>query len=75
MQPYGNRAGDSGVVAYEAGTDFIRVRFTNGDTYLYTYESAGAHNIEQMKELAAAGRGLSTFVSRTVKGMYAAKSR
>lgn len=68
-------AGDSGVVAYEAGPDFIRVRFRNGDTYLYTCESAGAYNVDHMKELAAAGKGLSTFVSRTVNGMYAAKSR
>lgn len=75
MQPYQNCAGDSGVVAYEAGTDYIRVQFVGGDTYLYTYRSAGAHNVEHMKELAAAGKGLSTFISRTVKGMYAARSR
>lgn len=52
MQPYRNLAGDSGVVAYETGADFIRVRFIGGDTYLYTYRSAGARNVEQMKLLA-----------------------
>lgn len=73
MQRYRNLAGDAGVVAYETGSDFIRVQFTDGDTYLYTYHSAGAPNIEHMKELAAKGKGLSTFISRTVRGMYAAK--
>ena len=53
MQRYRNLAGDAGVVAYETGIDFIRVQFTDGDTYLYTYQSAGASNIEHMKELAA----------------------
>ncbi len=74
MQPYQNLAGDSGVVAYETGSDFIRIRFKGGDTYLYTCQSAGAPAVEQMKALAAAGRGLSTFISRNVKGMYAEKA-
>ena len=73
MLPYGNVAGDSGVTHFDPGPDFIRVRFVGGETYLYTYESAGAYNVEHMKQLAAAGEGLSTFISRTIKGMYAAK--
>jgi len=75
MEQYRNLAGDSGVVAYESGLDFIRVQFTSGETYLYTYESTGANAIEMMKTLAEQGRGLSTFISRTVKGAFAAKSR
>lgn len=73
MQPYRNLAGDSGVVSYETGPDFIRVEFTGGNSYLYTYRSAGAGIVEEMKILAERGRGLSTFISRTVKGMYVAK--
>jgi hypothetical protein len=64
MQPYGNRSGGSGVRAYEIGPDFIRVQFPRGEPYLYTYESAGRDNVERMKELAASGRGLSTFISQ-----------
>ena len=75
MQRYQNLAGDSGVVAYETGLDFIRVQFTGGETYLYTYDSAGADAVELMKTLAEQGRGLSTFISRTVKSAFAAKSR
>lgn len=75
MQLYGNLAGDSGVTHFEPGADFIRVRFVGGDTYLYTYQSAGPDNVEHMKQLAQAGRGLSTFISRTIKDMYEVKSR
>ncbi len=75
MEQYQNLAGNSGVATYESGLDFIRVQFTNGETYLYTYDSAGADAVERMKTLAEQGRGLSTFISRTVKSAFAAKSR
>jgi hypothetical protein len=74
MQRYRHPTGDTGVVAYEAGPDFIRVQFAGGEIYLYTYESAGAPHVEHMKELAARGEGLSTFISRTVKKRYALKT-
>jgi hypothetical protein len=64
MQPYMNLSGDSGVRAYEVGPNFIRVQFQNGDPYRYTYESAGRDNVERMKQLAASGKGLSTFISQ-----------
>ena len=41
MKRYGNRHGNSGIAAYEMGADFIRLRFTSGNVYLYTYDSAG----------------------------------
>ena len=75
MERYRNLAGSSGVVAYEIGPDFIRVQFIGGEIYLYTYESTGAYAVEQMKTLAGQGKGLSTFISRTVQDAYAAKSR
>lgn len=55
MERYTNRGGDSGVVGYEIGNDFIRVQFSDGSIYLYTYASAEASNIEQMKKLARNG--------------------
>jgi hypothetical protein len=64
MRPYANLSGDSGVLEYEPGPTFIRVRFRTGPPYLYTYESAGRENVERMKKLAAAGHGLSTFISQ-----------
>ena len=70
MERYGNLSGDSGVVAYELADRSIKVRFRGGRTYLYTYESAGGDSVEQMKKLAAAGRGLSSYISRVVRNGY-----
>ena len=64
MQPYLNLSGDSGVRAFEIGADFISVQFQGEDLYLYTHESAGRNNVERMKQLAIAGKGLSTFISQ-----------
>ena len=57
MKRYGNLHGNSGIAAYEEGSDFIRIRFTSGSVYLYTYDSADEEDIEEMKELAKEGRG------------------
>lgn len=73
MQRYANRSGESGVVAYEIGAGSITVEFVGGDRYLYTDESAGVAKIAKMRELALAGRGLSTFISRQVRTAYACK--
>ena len=69
MELYRNRA-NSGVRAYESGTDFIRVQFQTGKPYHYTYETAGPRRVEKMKTLAAAGKGLSTYISQYVKDRY-----
>jgi hypothetical protein len=71
---YGNRAGNSGVVAYEIRPDGIRVKFIDGRICTYTYRSAGRGNVERMKLLARSGRGLSGFISTYVKDRYAARS-
>ena len=71
---YGNRAGNSGVVAYEIRPDGIRVKFLDGKVYTYTYRSAGRENVECMKLLARSGRGLSGFISTQVRDRFAARS-
>jgi len=75
MIRYKNTFGYSGVRAYEIGEDFIRVEFNTNDVYVYTYESAGWANIEQMKFLANWGRGLNTFINYAVKDRYARRER
>ena len=75
MEPYRNLGGDSGIEAYEAGPDFIRVQFSDGSVYLYTYDSAGSQNIEHMKQLAVNGQGLNSFINTTVRSDYAQKER
>jgi hypothetical protein len=75
VQPYGNLSGDSGVVAFELGARSVIIQFRDGWKYQYTAASAGAHAIEEMKRLAVAGRGLSTFISQGVRDGYARKFR
>lgn len=64
MNRYGNLNGHSGVVAYELRPSGLRVKFVNGAVYEYTPASAGAQAIADMRALAQAGRGLSTFIAK-----------
>ncbi|HJU74838.1 MAG TPA: hypothetical protein VJ717_13935 [Gemmatimonadaceae bacterium] len=73
MDRYLDASGRSGVKAYELLPDGIKVQFSGGPTYLYTYASAGRTCIEQMKEAAREGRGLATYISRYVRGRYATR--
>lgn len=73
-QTYADLDKDSGVSEYEIGEEYICVRFDDGSAYTYTYASAGAANIEKMKELASAGDGLNAFIMTNVKYDYESKS-
>ncbi len=68
MKPYRNLSGKSGVVAYGIGPDYIDVKFKGGARYRYSHRSAGQEQVEAMKLLAAAGRGLSTLIARVQPG-------
>ena len=57
-------------MAFEIGPESIDVEFSSGWIYRFTYERPGALRVERMKELALAGHGLSTFISRHVKNRY-----
>lgn len=70
MQNYSNLCGKSGVSAFEIGTDFIKVMFSTGKIYTYTYRSAGMEKVEEMKRLALGGCGLNSFIMRHVKYDY-----
>ena len=73
MVRYKNLEGHSGVTGYEAGEDRIRVEFNHDAVYEYTYASAGKRIIEEMKRLAAVGKGLSTYISQTVRNKFERK--
>jgi hypothetical protein len=75
MQRYVNQSEKSGVRAYEIGDRSIAVEFEGGDVYLYTYGSAGRMRVETMKRLAKAGKGLSTYISQSVRNRFAQKFR
>ena len=70
MQPYLNLSGNSGVTDYEIGVDYILVRFREGKLYRYSHGRAGREHVEVMKSLAAAGRGLCTYISQHVHDRY-----
>jgi hypothetical protein len=65
MKPYLNKSGKSGVMSYETGKYFIAIIF-NGEpsTYIYNYKLTGKKHVEKMKQLAAQGLGLSTYISQ-----------
>ena len=75
MELYLNRKGDSGVVAYQIGKESIVVQFQGGATFRYDYNIPGRIEVETMKALAKAGRGLSTFISTDIQEKYAEKLR
>ena len=71
MKKYKNVSGQSGVSAYEIGEDFILIQFVGSrETYVYSYVMPGRETVEEMKELARSGKGLTTFISQVVRDDY-----
>jgi len=70
METYLDRDNDSSVESYQIGDDYIIVKFKSGRTqyYKYTYASAGASSVEEMKQLAHAGDGLNSYIKRCNPG-------
>lgn len=73
MNRYKNLSTDSGVTAYEIRDDSIVVEFKSGDKYLYSYHTPGKDAVEAMKVLASKGIGLSTYISKAIRGRYEQK--
>ncbi|MEM9389526.1 MAG: hypothetical protein AAGA02_03575 [Bacteroidota bacterium] len=73
LKIYKNLSGHSGIKAYDIGDDFIIVAFITGDIYRYDNSMPGKEHVENMKYLAQEGFGLSTYLSKAVKGKYARK--
>ncbi|PBQ31678.1 hypothetical protein CNR22_07820 [Sphingobacteriaceae bacterium] len=74
MKTYKNLSGNSGVVAYEIGRTFIKIKF-EGETGIYTYDykRPGKYDVEIMKTLAQKGEGLSTYISEEVRTNFSSK--
>lgn len=71
MERYRNSGGDSGVSAYEIGSDYILVKFSGiGRTYRYSYRKAGQNHVENLKRLAQSGSGLNSYINNYVKNLY-----
>jgi len=55
MESYKNLGRNANVIAYEVGSDWIKVQFRDGSIYTYIYQSAGQTNIEHMKKTGDCG--------------------
>jgi hypothetical protein len=63
VKGYGDNNGDSGILAYEYGDDWIRVQFKHGGTYVYQASDIGSAHLNMMKRLADSGTGLTTYIN------------
>ncbi|MED5621218.1 hypothetical protein [Ideonella sp. BN130291] len=70
--PYPRGGDDTGVIACAIADDAICVQFRNGVGYVYSYACPGRVEVEQMKMLARAGTGLTTFISQQIQRRYEA---
>ena len=48
MQQYANLGGNSSIAGYEIEPTRIRVMFSDGSLYSYSYASAGISNVERV---------------------------
>lgn len=64
MEKYLNLNGNSSVVGFDVGFDFIWVYFSNKTKYLYTDKITGKNEVETMERLAQQGRDLGTYLGR-----------
>ena len=76
MEQYENLSGNSDVVAYMCGENFIAVvlKGEGENHFLYDSRKPGHSAVEKMQELARAGRGLGTYIKTTNHLSYARKA-
>jgi len=71
---YKSRNPNAGVYSFEFLPDAIILEFTDRQyRYLYNTERPGLEHVNEMKRLALAGEGLTTYVNQHVRDDYAAK--
>lgn len=74
MKTYKNLSGNLGVVAYEIGRSFIKIKFEGeSGIYTYDYKRPCRHQVEAMKTLAVKEQGLSTYISKEVGTNFSSK--
>ncbi|HET7556540.1 MAG TPA: hypothetical protein VFK08_00545 [Rhodanobacteraceae bacterium] len=70
MQVHANLSGNPGE-AFELRQRAIAVEPAGGQGCLYDDAHAGHERIRRMRRMARTGRGLSTYISREIRGDYA----
>ena len=71
MQTYTDLSGKSGILQSASAAEHIDIEWKGGKVYRYDYYQPGAIHVERMKELAAAGEDLATYVNQHVRGNFA----
>jgi hypothetical protein len=76
MKTYKDMGGDSGVIAYDYGDNWMRIQFRHGGTYEYLSSVIGTMHLSEMKRLADSGDGLGTYINThpDVKKGFSSKS-
>jgi hypothetical protein len=67
MRRYRGADNDTGVSAYALLEDAIEIQFKDGGVYRYSAKRPGAELVAEMRRLAIAGKGLSTFINQHVR--------
>ena len=75
VNKYKNLGGKSVITSYIIRKDAVTIRFTDHSVYIYNNQVTGRENVNKMKELAVAGKGLGTFVTGSLKDLAARKIR
>jgi hypothetical protein len=75
FEPYGKPGRDTGVLRYALAPDAIHVQFQDSTVYVYDVATIGIQHLQAMQRLAAAGAGLSTYISQHMHHRYARKYR
>ena len=65
---------NSGVTEYEFKKDSIILKFKDGRTYLYSARRPGKIHVDEMKNFAIAGHGLTGYVNKYVRDNYDTKT-
>ena len=73
VERYAAMSGNTGVAGFEILGDAIILEFQDGRQYLYSNKKPGRKHVEQMKQLARAGKGLTTYVNQHVREKYEKK--
>ena len=78
-QHYLNLSGNSGVYAYliSEEQDLIEIIFNSNKqlAYIYSDRRPGQRHVQQMIDLAQAGRGLATYINRNIRENFFSKRR
>lgn len=75
MQRYRDTDGESSILAYESGPDYLRVQFSDGSILRYTTASVGPRHLDEMQRRATEGEALEQYLTMHAKNKHAMKER